>query len=40
MIDGKSADEQQAVLDRLAEIGATWVIVSAWARTVAKSLRD
>jgi probable F420-dependent oxidoreductase len=29
MIDGKSADEQQDVLNRLAELGVTWVIVSA-----------
>ena len=29
MIDGKSADEQAAVLNRLAALGVTWVIVSA-----------
>jgi probable F420-dependent oxidoreductase len=29
MIDGRSTDEQQAVLSRLSEIGVTWVIVSA-----------
>ena len=29
MIDGKSADEQSAVLNRLSDLGVTWVIVSA-----------
>jgi hypothetical protein len=29
LIDGRSVDEQNAVLTRLAELGVTWVIVSA-----------